>query len=206
MSTVTAVPLQPVKRGYLIWLWVGIALAFVSAFALARQGDPALLRETRGSGVVTTPSGLQYKVVKAGAPGGAHPTVTDVALVSYEGRLIDGSTFDKSQQPVPFPVAPGATVPGFSEGLRLMNKGAKFRFWMKPSLAYGPDEKRDQSGRVVIPANSTLVFDVELIDFIPETVLRQMQAQQGAAGMPGAPGAGGIPGSPPTGGALPSGH
>ena len=187
MSTVTAVPLQPVKRGYLIWLWLGIALAMISAIALARQGDPALLREARGSGVVTTPSGLMYKVVKGGAPGNAHPTVTDVALVSYEGHLIDGSTFDKSQQPVPFPVAPGATVPGFSEGLRLMTKGAKYRFWMKPALAYGPDEKRDQSGRVVIPANSTLVFDVELIDFIPETVLRQMQAQQGVGGAPGAP-------------------
>lgn len=195
MSTVTAVPLQPVKRGYLIWLWVGIALAFVSAFALARQGDPALLREARGSGVVTTPSGLQYKVEKAGA--GAKPTVTDVALVSYQGRLLDGSTFDKSQQPVPFPVAPGATVPGFSEGLRLMSKGSKFRFWMKPALAYGPEEKRGPDGRVVIPANSTLVFDVELIDFIPETVLRQMQAQQGMGGAPGGAG-----GAMPPGGAV----
>ena len=198
MSTVTAVPLLPVKRGYLIWLWVGIALAFVSAFALARQGDPALLREARGSGVVTTPSGLQYKVEKPGDARGAKPTVTDVALVSYQGRLLDGSTFDKSQQPVPFPVAPGATVPGFSEGLRLMSKGSKFRFWMKPALAYGPDEKRGPDGRVVIPANSTLVFDVELIDFIPETVLRQMQAQQGLGGAPGTGG----PGAPPPGGAL----
>ena len=179
MSTVTAVPLQPVKRGYLIWLWLGILLACVSAFALARQGDPALVREARGRGVVTTPSGLQYKVVKAGPAGGAHPSATDVALVTYEGRLLDGSTFDKSQQPTPFPVAPGATVPGFSEGLRLMSKGAKYRFWMKPALAYGTDEKRGPDGKVAIPANSTLVFDVELIDFIPEAMLRQMQAQQG---------------------------
>ena len=189
MSTITAVPLLPVKRGYLIWLWVGIALALVSAFALARQGDPVLLREARGAGVTTTASGLQYKAVKLGDARGAHPSVTDVALVSYEGHLIDGSTFDKSQQPVPFPVAPGATVSGFSEGLRLMTKGAKYRFWMKPSLAYGAEEKRDATGKVVIPANSTLVFDVELIDFIPEAVLRQMQAQQGAGGLPGGSGA-----------------
>ena len=200
MSTVTAVPLQPVKRGYLVWLWLGIALALVAAWALARQGDPALLREARGSGVTTTASGLQYKVLKAGPAGAAHPTPADVALVSYEGRLLDGSTFDKSQQPVPFPVAPGATVPGFSEGLRLMTKGAKYRFWMKPGLAYGADEKRAPDGRVVIPANSTLVFDVELIDFIPETVLRQMQAQQGMGGAAGGlpPGAA-VPGAPPTG-------
>ena len=107
MTTVTAVPLQPVKRGYLIWLWLGIALACVSAFALARQGDPALVREARGKSVVTTASGLQYKVLKAGPAGAAKPTVTDVALVSYEGRLLDGAGFDKSQQPTPFPVAPG---------------------------------------------------------------------------------------------------
>jgi FKBP-type peptidyl-prolyl cis-trans isomerase len=186
MTTVTAVPLQPVKRGYLIWLWLGIALACVSAFALARQGDPALIRESRGAGVVTTASGLQYKVLKAAPATAAKPTTADVALVSYEGRLLDGSTFDKSQQPTPFPVAPGATVPGFSEGLRLMPKGSKYRFWMPPAIAYGAEEKRDPSGKVVIPANSTLVFDVELIDFIPETVLRQMQQQQGM-GLPGGP-------------------
>jgi FKBP-type peptidyl-prolyl cis-trans isomerase len=194
MTTVTAVPLQPVKRGYLIWLWLGIALACVSAYALARQGDPALVREARGSGVVTTASGLQYKILKPGAAGAAKPTVSDVALVSYEGRLLDGSTFDKSQQPTPFPVAPGATVPGFSEGLRLMPKGSKYRFWMKPALAYGAEEKRDPTGKVVIPANSTLAFDVELIDFIPETVLRQMQQQQGVGGLPGGP-----PSPPPAG-------
>lgn len=184
MTTVTAVPLQPVKRGYLIWLWLGIALACVSAYALARQGDPALVREARGKAVVTTPSGLQYKVLKAGPVGAAKPTVTDVTLVQYEGRLLDGSTFDKSQQPTPFPVAPGATVSGFSEGLRLMPKGSKYRFWMSPALAYGAEEKRDPTGKLVIPANSTLVFDVELIDFIPETVLRQMQQQQQGAGGP----------------------
>ena len=182
MTTVTAVPLQPVKRGYLIWLWLGIALACVSAFALARQGDPALVREARGSGVVTTASGLQYKVLKPGTKGAQKPTPTDYAVAMYEGRLLDGSTFDKSQQPVPFPVAPGATVPGFSEGLQLMPKGSKFRFWMKPDLAYGPDEKRDPTGRIVIPANSTLVFDVELIEVVPEAIVRQMQQQQGMGG------------------------
>ena len=184
MSTVTAVPLQPVKRGYLIWLWLGIALACVSAFALARQGDPALVREARGRGVVTTSSGLQYKVLKPGAPGGTHPTAADVALVNYQGRLLDGTTFDQSRQPTPFPVAEGATVPGFSETLKLMTKGEKVRVWMPPKLGYGPQANGP------IPANSTLVFDLELIDFLPEAVLRQMQAQQ--AGGPGGP-AGAMP-------------
>lgn len=183
MTTVTAVPLRPVKRGYLVWLWLGIALAFVSAYALARQGDPALVREQRGRGVVTTASGLQYKIIKPGQPGGGTPTATDVALINYEGKLLDGTTFDKSQRPTPMPVA--GVVPGFSEALKLMHKGAKYRIWLPPKLGYG------EAGAGPIPPNSTLVFDLELVDFIPEAVLRQMQAQQagGAGGMPsGAPG------------------
>ena len=118
MSTVTAVPLQPVKRSYLIYLWLGIAVAVIVAFLLAMQGEPALAREARGGSVVTTASGLKYKVLEPGK-GGAHPTDTDVALVNYEGRLINGTTFDKSQQPTPMPVA--GVVPGFAEALKSMN-------------------------------------------------------------------------------------
>jgi FKBP-type peptidyl-prolyl cis-trans isomerase FkpA len=181
MSNVTAVPLRPVKRGYLVWLWLGLALALMSAYALARQGDDFLARNARTSGVTTTASGLQYQVLSAGQ-GGAHPTDTDVALVNYEGKLLDGTTFDKSQQPTPMPVT--GVVPGFSEALKLMPKGAKYRFWLPPQLAYG----ERQVGP--IPANSTLVFEVELLDFLPEAVVRQMQG--GAAGLP--PGAGtGVP-------------
>ena len=106
MSNVTAVPLAPVKRSYLVWLWAAIALAVVAAFLLARQGDAALLRESRGGGVVQTASGLRYKVIAPGS-GGARPTVRDVALVNYQGRLLDGATFDKSQQPTPMPVIRG---------------------------------------------------------------------------------------------------
>lgn len=183
MSSVTAVPLRPVKRGYLVWLWLGLALALVSAYALARQGDDFLSRNARASGVVTTASGLQYKVLEPGQTGGARPTDTDVALVNYEGKLLDGTTFDKSQQPTPMPVA--GVVPGFSEALKLMPKGAKYRIWLPSQLAYG------EKGAGPIPPNSTLVFDVELLDFIPETVLRQMQMGQMPPGAPGA----GAPGS-----------
>ena len=187
MSTVAAVPLQPVKRGYLVWLWLGILLACVSAYALARQGDPALVRESRGSGVVTTASGLQYKIVKLGDRNGAHPTATDVALIQYQGRLLDGTTFDKSERPTPLPLA--GVVPGFAEALKLMTKGAKYRVWMPSRLGYGATPPPGAP----IPPNATLVFDVELIDFIPEAVLRQMQAQQGM-GMPGGGAPGGVPG------------
>ncbi|KQR86221.1 FKBP-type peptidyl-prolyl cis-trans isomerase [Sphingomonas sp. Leaf343] len=169
MSTVTAVPLRPVKRSYLVYLWIGLALALVSAFALARQGDDVMSRNARAEGVVTTASGLQYKVLKPGA--GAKPTNTDVALINYEGKLLNGSTFDKSQQPTPMPVA--GVVPGFSEALKLMPKGAKYRVWLPAALGYG-----DKSPSPSIPANSTLVFDIELVDFLPQEVVQRMQQQQ----------------------------
>lgn len=188
MSSVTAVPLRPVKRSYLIYLWIGIALACIGAFALARQGDDFMARNARARDVVVTASGLQYQVLKTAPAGAARPTDADIALVNYEGKLLNGKTFDKSQQPTPFPVAPGATVPGFSEALKLVPKGGTYRFWLRPELAYGAEAKGD-----AIPANSTLVFDVEMLDFLPEAVVRRMQQQQ----MGGAPGA--MPGPMPGG-------
>ena len=195
MSTVTAVPIAPVKRGYLVWLWIGIAVAVVGAAALAWAAptDPVtgVLAGNRSQpGVVETASGLQYKVIRPGT--GARPTDTDVALINYEGRLNDGTVFDKSQQPTPMPVA--GVVPGFSEGLKLMPKGSKYRFWIKPNLGYGAKSAGP------IPANSLLVFDVELLDFLPEAYIRQLQMQQqmqqgGAPGMSGgAPAPGAAPG------------
>lgn len=177
MSTVTAVPLQPVKRGYLVWLWLGIALAIVAAAALAWAGD---------TGIKATPSGLRYKVLVPGKPG-PHPTDSDVTLVNYVGKLTDGTVFDKSQQPTPMPVT--GVVPGFSEALKLMPKGAKYRFWIPPQLGYKAEAKGP------IPANSTLVFDVELVDFLPEAVIRQMQAQQQQS-MGSPPLGAGTPGTP----------
>ena len=187
MSTVTAVPLRPVKRSYIVYLWVGVVLASIAAFLLARQGDDFLTRNARAAGVMTTPSGLQYKVLQPGAPGAPKPTNSDVALINYEGKLLNGTTFDKSPQPVPMPVT--GVVPGFSEALKLMPKGARYRVWIKPSLAYGAEAKGP------IPANSVLVFDIELIDFLPESVVRQMQALAQAQG-------GGLPGGMPR-GAMP---
>ncbi|MBI0474370.1 FKBP-type peptidyl-prolyl cis-trans isomerase [Sphingomonas sp. MA1305] len=179
MSTVTAVPLRPVKRSYLVYLWVGIALAVIAAFLLARQGDDFLTRNARRSNVVTTASGLQYQVLDPGKPGAAKPTDTDVALINYEGRLLDGTVFDKSRQPTPMPVA--GVVPGFSEAMKLMPKGSKYRVWIKPSLGYG------DTAQGPIPANSTLVFDIDMIEFLPADVVRQIQMQQQMGGRPQLP-------------------
>lgn len=206
MSSITAVPLQPVKRSVLVYLWVGVVVAVLGAFALAWMAptDPItdfLAKNRKAPGVVQTASGLQYQILAPGK-GGLSPTDTDVALINYEGKLADGTTFDKSQQPTPMPVAaadekagrPGV-VAGFSEALKLMTKGAKYRFWIKPSLGYG------DKATGPIPPRSMLVFDIELLEFLPESVIRQMQMrqqmmqQQGGGpggGMP--PGAGGVPG------------
>ncbi len=193
MSTVTAVPLQPVKRSVVVYLWLGIALAVIAAVALAWQAPrdqvAVALAGVRSSdaSIQQASNGLLYKVLKPGT-GDAHPTDADVTLVNYTGKLLDGTTFDASQQPTPMPVK--GVVPGFAEALKMMTKGAKYRFWIKPSLAYGDKAVGP------IPAHSVLVFDLELLDWKSEAEIRQMQQiqqmmqQQGAGGAPGAPPAG----------------
>ena len=208
--SITAVPMKPIRRNILVYVWVGVALAFVAAAALAMQApvDPVtafLAKNRHAKGVIETPSGLQYKVLQPGQ-GDAKPTDADVALVNYEGKLLDGTTFDKSQQPTPMPVT--GVVPGFSEALKLMTKGSKYQFWIKPSLGYGAEAKGP------IPANSVLAFTVDLLDFIPEATLRQMQMQQQMqqqqmqGGAPGAMPPGAMPpgAMPPGAVPPPSGH
>ncbi|MEO8373738.1 MAG: FKBP-type peptidyl-prolyl cis-trans isomerase [Sphingomonas bacterium] len=151
----------------------------VPALAVQATPDPAvafLSTNRTASGVVETASGLQYKVLTAGQDD-AKPTDQDIALVNYEGRLVDGTSFDKSTRPTPMPIA--GVVPGFAEGLKLMARGAKYRFWIKPELGYGSEA----SGP--IPANAVLVFDVEMLDFLPETVVRQMMDQEHSQATPG---------------------
>ena len=186
MSTVTAVPLQPVRRSVLVYLWLGIALAVIAAVALAWQAPRdqaavALASVRNGdASILQASNGLLYQVLKPGA-GDAHPTDADVTLVNYTGKLLDGTTFDASQQPTPMPIK--GVIPGFAEALKMMTKGAKYRFWIKPSLAYGDKVTGP------IPAHSVLVFDLELLDWKSEAEIRQMQQiqqmmqqqQQGAA-------------------------
>ncbi|WCT72336.1 FKBP-type peptidyl-prolyl cis-trans isomerase [Sphingomonas naphthae] len=183
MSEVTAVPLRPIKKGVLPMLWVGIAITLLLALAaawtstskaVAMAQTPAdfLAENGKRSGVVTTASGLQYEVLKPGK--GPKPTAGDVALITYDGKLVSGETFDSSAKnggPVPMPVS--GVIPGFSEALQLMQADGKYRFWIPPALGYG-----DRAAGP-IPANSVLVFDVGLIGFQPMP-----------AGMPGMPGAG----------------
>ena len=165
MSEVTAVPLRPIKKGAVTKLWLAIGAAVLGAGAVAWAGTPA---------AVTTPSGLRYMVIKPGT--GVKPTDTDFVLVAYKGSLKDGTVFDQ-QARAPFPV--NAVVPGFSEGLKQMQKGGKYRLWIPSALGYGANATGP------IPANSELIFDVELLDIRSQAEVQaqmmqqQMQQQQG---------------------------
>lgn len=108
-------------------------------------------------GVMTTESGLQYIVVEEGS--GEAPAATDQVTVHYTGKLLDGTEFDSSLtrgEPITF--ALNRVIPGWTEGVQLMKPGAKYTFFIPPQLGYG---ERGAPG--VIPPNSALIFDVELI-------------------------------------------
>ena len=113
------------------------------------------------SGVVTTASGLQYQVEKEGT--GVAPKATDVVKVNYVGTLLDGTKFDSSidrGEPATFPL--NQVIPGWTEGIQLMKVGGKTKFFIPSKLAYG----ENGMGRV-IPANSTLIFEVDLLEINP---------------------------------------
>ena len=107
----------------------------------------------------TTGSGLKYQVLKRGS-GAVSPKPTDTVKVHYHGTLLNGTVFDSSVErgePISFPL--NQVIPGWTEGLQLMKVGDKFKFEIPPNLAYG-----DASPSPKIPPNSTLVFEVELLD------------------------------------------
>jgi FKBP-type peptidyl-prolyl cis-trans isomerase FklB len=110
-------------------------------------------------GVKVLPSGLQYKVITEGT--GNTPTGDDKVKTHYRGTLIDGTEFDSSykrNQPAEFPVK--GVIKGWTEALQLMKEGGKWELYIPADLAYG------QRGRPGIPANSTLVFEIELIEIV----------------------------------------
>jgi FKBP-type peptidyl-prolyl cis-trans isomerase len=112
-----------------------------------------------------TASGLYYVITNPGA--GANPTPGMNVKVMYTGKLIDGKVFDSNidpqfqhTEPLEFPLGKGAVIPGWDEGISLLNKGAKATLFVPSTLAYGAEGRQP-----TIPANAILIFDVELVDF-----------------------------------------
>ena len=188
MTEVTRVPLRPIEKGSLAKLWIGVAIAVLLGAGLAWAAMP---------------KGLNVETLVEGS--GPSPQVGDVAFVRYVGKLAStGEIFDESQdipipvqglfpQGTPFPVEEGATIPGFFQGLQQMQKGGKYELYIPADQGYGAEEKSNpQTGEVVIPANSDLIFEVELVDFLSkDTFDRNLQILQQSLGgaMGGPPGA-----------------
>ncbi len=188
MTEITRVPLQPIAKGSLTKLWLGVLAAILLGAGIAWASMPA---------------GVKVDTITEGS--GPSPTASDVVFIKYVGKLADGTEFDRSRE-LPFPtngIIPdgmpmqvSGVVPGFSEGLQKMQKGGKYVLHIPAEKGYGATPPQGAP----IPPNADLVFDVELVDFMSEEdaqrrfqVLQQMmQAQQGE--QPGAPQA--SPGAP----------
>jgi FKBP-type peptidyl-prolyl cis-trans isomerase FklB len=156
-----------------------------------KAGETFLAANKAKAGVVTLPSGLQYKVVTPGA--GPKPAATDSVVCDYRGTLLDGTEFDSSYKrgkPVTFPVT--GVIKGWTEALQLMPVGSKWQLFIPSDLAYGPRGPSPEIG-----PNATLVFDVELHSIQPKPEPAAPAAPASAPATPAAPAAAAPPTPPP---------
>lgn len=129
-----------------------------------KDAEAFLIENGKKPNIQTTPSGLQYQIIKAGT--GAQPSVNDRVKVHYTGTLIDGKTFDSSIErgkPAVFSIS--GVIKGWQEGIPIMKVGARYRFFVPPSLGYGISPPPS------IPPNAVLIFDVDLIEVLSDTGL-----------------------------------
>ena len=150
-------------------LLIAAAIAFASSSVAAPRTPPEtppgpdfLVKNGAAKGVVTTPSGLEYFVVKSGPESGPHPTAKDTATFDYEVTLLTGKVIDSSyERHEPLTGTVGDFVPGFTEALELMRPGDEWIVWVPPQLGYGPEDKGP------IPGNSVLRFRLALHKVTP---------------------------------------
>lgn len=169
MTEITRVPLQPIAKGAVAKIWLGVAALALAAGGIAYAAMPA---------------SVHVETLTAGA--GASPTAEDVVLINYKGTLPDGKVFDQAQQ---VPMALNEVVPGFSKALVQMQRGGKYKVEIPSSLAYGDKAVGD------IPANTDLTFEIDLLDFKSRAEIEQQQRimqqlqqmQMQGGGAPGAP-------------------
>lgn len=162
--SVSQVPLQPLKRGALAKLWLGIIVLIAAGLLLAWAG-------AGHSG------GVRVKTIEPGS--GPVITKNDGVLIDYEGKLDDGTVFDTSagRGPAFFPV--GGVVPGFSQALQKMQKGGRYKFTLPPELGYGASPPAGSP----IPPNANLHFTVRVLEVAPMEAI--MRGAQGNGGQPG---------------------
>ncbi|MBR4783199.1 MAG: FKBP-type peptidyl-prolyl cis-trans isomerase [Bacteroidaceae bacterium] len=127
---------------------------------LKMAGEQFLADNAKKQGVTVTASGLQYEILSQGS--GRQPKATDSVKCHYEGRLIDGTVFDSSyRRGTPATFGLNQVIAGWTEGVQLMQEGAKYRFYIPFNLAYGANGAGDS-----IPPYSALIFDVELLEVL----------------------------------------
>jgi FKBP-type peptidyl-prolyl cis-trans isomerase FkpA len=175
MTEIHRVPLQPIAKGSLAKLWLGIAVIALAAGGIA---------------YAALPPAVDVEVIKPGT--GPSPTMQDVVLINYKGMLSDGKVFDQGERA---PLQMTGVVPGFTKALEQMQRGGKYKVLIPSELGYG------DKANGPIPADSDLTFEIELLDFKSMAEiqqqqqmmqqLQQMQQGQGGAGAPG--GAPGLP-------------
>ena len=194
MTEITRVPIQPVAKGSLTKLWIGVVLAVLVGAGLAWAA---------------VPKGLSVDVVQAGS--GPTPKEGEVIFVKYKGKLAaDGTVFEEVQQsPLPAPglfpdgnpflYEEGQMIPGFYQGLKDVQKGGKYTIFIPADMAYGASPPPGSP----IPANADLEFEIEVVDIVSRaTVERNLQIlrqtmQQGQGGEGGAGGPAGPEGAAP---------
>ncbi len=197
MTSVTAVPLRPIQKGSMRRLWLAMLFIVLAAALLTWLGlhafgrGPSHEKDGRAGRIV-------YQIIDPGK--GGHPTKDDYVQISYKGSLTDGTVFEQTPQPTAVPLA--SMIPGFTDAVTQLGKGGHIRAWIPPTLAYGSESKGD-----VIPANSTLIFDLTLHEFKSpaeiqelqreaqmQQMLQQQMQQQGGGAPGGQPGAAPAPG------------
>ncbi len=126
-----------------------------------KEGQAFLANNAKKAGVISLPSGVQYKVITEGK--GAHPTEDDTLIAHYRGTLIDGTEFDSSyKRGTPLKFQMGNVIKGWSEVMKLMNPGSKWEVYIPANMAYGAKG----AGKAIGP-HQTLIFTIELITFDP---------------------------------------
>ena len=161
MSTVTAVPIQPLKKGSVAKLWLGIALLVGAALLLAWAGAGRMV-------------GVAVKTVTAGK--GPLIGVNDGVIIDLEGKLPNGTVFESTKDRGPAPVLVAQTIPGFSRALQRMQSGGQYKIHIPAKLAYGATPPPGSP----IPANSDLDFDIHVLQVVPNAAL--MAGPGGASG------------------------